>query len=309
MAIGKGPVFLIAVACVAAASCTGQDNDGSSVSSAEARQAPNAASAGTGQHPQTPQEPVTLAPGLVVEYVRASIQPSVDVGDRIITLVRIDPSRHQFRLLTAADHGARTAAEWSRDFGLTGVINASMYRADLRSTGLMIDGQQVNNGWNNPNFGAFFAFDPAGSDLAPVRLFGRACLDFDLERIRKEYRVVIQNYRMMDCESRPISWEDPKIYSVAAVAVDRGGWVVFIHSRTPYRMREFNTMLAESELGLSAAMFVEGGPEASLFVSTDHGKVEGIGSWETGFYDGSNLLFWRIPNVVGFSPKGRGDDG
>ena len=59
---------------------------------------------------------VQAAPGLVVELVRAEREPLVDMGDRLITLVRIDPARYRFRLLTAAEHGARPAprlASWA----------------------------------------------------------------------------------------------------------------------------------------------------------------------------------------------------
>jgi len=74
-------------------------------------------------------------------------------------------------LLTAAEHGAaRTAPDWARDFGLTGVINASMFRSGGRSTGLMVDGTRVNNGTVNSEFGAFFAFDPMSPSASPTEL-------------------------------------------------------------------------------------------------------------------------------------------
>lgn len=245
----------------------------------------------------------TLAKGLVVDDVEASIPSTVDAGDGIITMVRIDPALYRFHLLTAAAHGARTAPQWAREFKLTGVINASMFQPNQRSTGLMVDGAQLYNATVNSSFGAFFAFDAVESDAPRVGLFGRGCPGFDVDRIRESFRVVIQNYRMLNCDGRPIPWKDPKIYSVAAVAIDRDGWVVFIHSRTPYRMRDFNAMISDPKLGLTAAMFVEGGPEASLFVTTDKAKIERTGSWESGFRpDDSNQWFRRIPNVIGFSP-------
>ncbi len=248
----------------------------------------------------------TLTQGLIVESVSVSIEPPVAAGDGIITLVRIDPAHFLPRLLTAEEHGSsRTAAGWAREFGLAAVINASMFLPGGKSTGLMVDGTQINNGRVNPGFGAFFAFDPTSSDGGvAASMFGRGCPEFDLEAIRRDYRVVVQNYRMLNCQRRPIMWKDPKIYSVAAVAVDRDGWIVLIHSRTPYRMREFNTMIADPRLGLTAAMFVEGGPEASLFVGADDVTIEKTGSWETGFNpNDSNSRSWRVPNVIGFVPR------
>ena len=72
----------------------------------------------------------TLAKGLIVEEVPASIPSPVEAGDGLITLVRIDPAHYSLRLLTAAEHGsARPAPEWASDFGLTAVINASMFQS------------------------------------------------------------------------------------------------------------------------------------------------------------------------------------
>jgi hypothetical protein len=245
----------------------------------------------------------TLGPGLVVERVHASISSPVDAGDGIITLVRIDPQHYRFRLLTASEHGARPAPEWVREFNLAGVINASMFLdTDRRSTGLMVDGERVYQGRVHGGFGAFLAWGPLDSSLPSVTMFGRGCSGFDLDAIRKSYRVVIQNYRMLDCQRRAIAWKDPKVYSVAAVGVDLDGWMVFIHSRTPYRMAEFNKMIADPELRLAGVMYVEGGPEASLYVRTDSGTVSEIGSWESNFYGAFNNRFWSIPNVIGFEP-------
>jgi len=245
----------------------------------------------------------TLEPGLIVERIRASVTPPVDAGDRIITLVRIDPERYRLRLLTKSEHGSRTAPEWVREFNLTGVINASMFLGgDQRSTGFMIDGDRTYQGRVNSLMGAFLAWNPVDPSDAPVKMFGRGCPGFDLEEIRKGYRVVVQNYRMLDCQRQSIAWKDPKNYSIAAVGVDEQGWLVFIHSRTPYRMAVFNEMIAAPELGLVGVMYVEGGPEASLYVKTDAGEIREVGSWETGFSGASNNHFWSIPNVIGFEP-------
>ena len=264
----------------------------------------SAAMAAEGESPQANRQ--TLGPGLVVERVHASIAPPVEAGDRIITLVRIDPQRYRFRLLTKSEYGSRTAPEWVREFNLAGVINASMFLAeDQRSTGFMVDGEQAHQGLVNSRMGAFLAWGAVDASAAPLRMFGRGCAGFDLDQVRKDYEVVIQNYRMLDCNGQAIAWKDPKAYSVAAVGVDKQGWLVFIHSRTPYKMADFNRMIAAPELGLAAVMYVEGGPEASVHVKTDAGEVSEIGSWETGFFGATNDRFWQIPNVIGFEPVGR----
>src|SRR5215468_10740247 len=118
----------------------------------------------------------TPRPGLRVEHVAAA--------DGCVTLVHIDAARFRLRLLTAlADGGSRTAPEWAREFGLTGLINASMYAPDQRSIGILVAGSSVNRDHDNERLGAFLAFDPVDpkdEKDAPVVLTGRDCKGFDL---------------------------------------------------------------------------------------------------------------------------------
>ncbi len=242
-----------------------------------------------------------LAPGLLWQTLVADRTPPIDVGDRCIYMLRIDPDHYQLELLTAAAHdGARTAPDWVVAHDLVAVINASMYLPNRRSTGLLVAGEHTNNRRDNAKFGAFMAFSPRTSDLPRVTMAGRGCPGFELAALRANYHSVVQNYRLFDCDGKAIVWKDEKAYSAAAIALDDSGRVVFIHIRTPYLMRDVTAMLAAPELGLSAAMFVEGGPEASLAVS--HGDFNRllIGSYETGFHEhDGNARPWPIPNVIG----------
>jgi hypothetical protein len=220
-------------------------------------------------------------------------------------MVRIDPARYRFRLLTAkAEGGDRPVTEWLSTFRLTGVTNASMYGHDRRSVGLMVDDDQVNNGSDNDKFGGFIAFGPRDKRAPQVAFFGRSCPGFDLAEVRRKYRTVVQNYRLLDCDGRAIRWKDEKVYSAAAIGQDEKGRVVFIHSRTPYSMTVFASMLASPELEIRHAHYVEGGPEASLHVRSGNTIISEMGSYETAFNaDDSNVAFWSIPNVIGFTPK------
>ena len=261
-------------------------------------------------------ERVELAPGLVWQTKVAPIAPPLEAGDRCIRLLRIDPAHFELRVLTAFEHGeARGAPTWARDFGLTAAINTSMYRPSGRSTGILIHSGTVQNGKDTKKFGAFLAFDPAVEANEPsaprpaVAMFGRGCPDYDLAGIRAGYRSLVQNYRLLDCDGKAIDWKDPKMYSAAAVALDRQGHVVFLHVRTPYLMRDLTRMLTDPDLdlGLTAAMFVEGGPEASLHVR--HGDFEQtwVGSYESGFQEhDDNRVSWPLPNVIGVVPRSKG---
>jgi len=232
-----------------------------------------------------------LRPGLTVERI-----PD---GDACITLVRIAPDRFRLRLLTAlADGGARPAPAWADGFGLRAVVNASMFHPDQRSIGLMVTGSVENNPRDNPRLGAYFAFDPVDPADSPWVLVGRGCPNVDPLDLRRRYRTVVQNYRMLDCDGRPVDWKDDKKHSAAAVGVDDVGRAVFVLSPVPHRVVDHMQLLGAPALGLKALMYVEGGPEASLYVKTDAATVSEMGRLEVGF-----STFWSIPNVIGAVEK------
>jgi hypothetical protein len=239
-----------------------------------------------------------LEPGLVVE--RWSAPPtSTAKAAPLVTLVRVDPSRFSFHLLTARDHGgARSAPQWQREFDLVGVINAGMYMPNQRSAGLMIDGDRINNGYDNPAYGGFLCFDPRQPGLEPVILAGRTCEGFDLRALRQEYQVVVQGYRLLDCARQPMAWADPKLYSSAAIGLDEDGWVVLIHTGTSYRMSDLTRWLARPTLRITAAIFVEGGSHASLLVEQGERQVREAGTRST--HATAAVDFRAVPNVIGF---------
>jgi len=47
-------------------------------------------------------------------------------------------------------------------------------------------------------------------------------------------------------------------------------------------------------------MYVEGGPESSLYINAGGKEVKSMGSYETNFnLNDENDLFWQLPNVIG----------
>ena len=246
-----------------------------------------------------------LVPGITIERFLAPVAPSVPVGDRCVTVVRVDPARHTLQLHTArTEGGARTVDKWSESAKLEAVLNAAMYADDQRSVGLMVSAGGVNNGGDNRKYGGFLAWDRTRDAIPEVAAFGRDCPDFDLDAIRRDYRSVVQNYRLLDCQGHPIAWQDPKLFSAAVVGTDKRGWLVFAHVRTPYAMTDLAKVLAAPDLEMASAMHVEGGPEASLYVGAGGVLVREMGSYETGFMaNDDNHDFWPIPNVLGVVPR------
>jgi hypothetical protein len=242
-----------------------------------------------------------LAEGLRVERIRAPLPEDEDESP-LLTLVRIDPSRYEPVLLTAHAQGSsRTALQWLREFDLQGVINASMYLPNNRSTGFMVESGHVNNPAVNPAFGGFLAFGPKRPALAPLVFEGVDCEGFDLERLRRDYSSIVQNYRLLDCNGRPTPWRDGKSYTTAAIGLDGDGRLVLVHTGTPCRVNQLASWLCEPEYGLVPAHFVEGGADASLVVQAGGRSLREVGSFESGYGNRSGLR--SIPNVIGIRPR------
>ena len=218
-----------------------------------------------------------------------------------IVILKIDPEIYGFKLLSASEHGAkpRTTREWDEEFGLLAVINASMYREDHKtSTGYMKNFEHTNNGYINPKFGAFMAFNPISSQVPSVQIVDR--YNQDWEKLMKQYDTVIQNYRMISLKGNNVWKQSKRIYSTACVGIDKDGHVLFMHSRSPFSVHDFNHILLELPLSIKNAMYVEGGPEASLYVRVGGEEREWVGSYETSFAEhDDNRSAWGIPNVIG----------
>jgi len=154
-----------------------------------------------------------------------------------ITIVKINPEFYSFKLLCASEHDGnmRTAKKWCNEFGLLAAINASMYQDTdpLKSTGYMKNYNHINNPHINTAFGAFMAFNPIDSSLPEPRFVDRR-LQKDWKDQIEKYHTVVQNYRMISKGKRKGWPQQKKLYSTAAVGMDKDNNVLFIHSPSPY---------------------------------------------------------------------------
>ena len=236
-----------------------------------------------------------LAAGLVAERVPLGSAGCVDV-------VRADPAHFKLRVLTAArDGSSHPAPAWRETFHLAAVINAGMFHDDGAPVGMIVeDGVAVSA--DNPHYAGYIAFDPRDARDPPALLAGRDCAGFELAALRKRYRSLVQSSRLLGCDGRALPWADTKRYSAAAVGLDRAGGIVLIHARAGVTMTELSRALAASDLELAGALFLEGGPEASLVAKGDMGELSRTGSFETGFNENDdNRAYWWLPNVLALS--------
>lgn len=94
------------------------------------------------------------------------------------------------------------------------------------------------------------------------------------------------------------------LFFVCIIGIDKDGNILFIFTRSPYSVHDFINIILNSSLKLYNAMYLEGGPEASLYLNHNEHKVEKMGSYETGFNENDdNYEFWHIPNIIGIRQK------
>jgi len=242
-----------------------------------------------------------LGNGLTAERRPLDATPALDL-EPCFDVVRADGKAYHFDLLTKAHDGtSQPATGWRERFRLTAVTNAGMFHASGKPVGMLVD-DGVALSKDHPQFGGYLAFGPRDPSDPAITITGRDCAGFDLAALQRRYASILQANRLLGCSGEALPWKDPKQYSASAVGVDRDGNPVFVHARAAVTMTELARAVAT--LDLAGALFLEGGPEASLVVRGTDGEMSRVGSYETGFVENDeNKTFWWLPNVLALEPN------
>lgn len=245
----------------------------------------------------------TLEPGLELGSFEAQI-PS-KYSDSLIRVLRIDPKFFEFKLMNASatqDKKKKSVRDWVKQNGMVAGINASMYQKDfLTSVSLMKTEKHVNSSWFSKDK-TVLVFDPIDKSLPPVQIIDRDCDDFS--KIKKQYKTQVQSIRMVSCHQENVWERQNKIWSTSAIGWDGSGNILFIHVRSPYSPHDLINMLLKLPIDLKRAMYVEGGPDAQMFIRSNKQEHEFIGSYSTGSHESDkNHIGWPVPNVVGIKRK------
>lgn len=232
-----------------------------------------------------------IQPG--VEYVE------ITAASGPLHVVRVDPRRARVRASAASEKKAapQTAREWCRTSGFAVAINLGMFQTDQRSNVgyLRIGAHRNNPRWNS--YRSVLAVNPSEQSLPPA-----LWVDLDQKKpaVLDKYGLVVQNLRLIAGNRKNVWSKSDKRWSESALAIDTRERLLFIFSRAPHSMRDFNALLLSLPLEITQAMHLEGGPEASLSIHAPGIELDLSGSYETGFWpDESNQTQWPIPNVLG----------
>lgn len=245
-----------------------------------------------------------LKPGL--ELASFAAGESSLAGDEKVTVLRVDPSAWDLEILCASqrkDQQSLTTKEWCEQEGLVAAINAGMYARDgFTHTGFLAADGHVNCGRVN-KYGSVAAFAPRSSGHAAFRIYDLD-LGSSIRAIRKDYRYVVQNLRLIK-RQRDNRWsQQAKVWSETALGEDEQGRALLIFCRSPYSMHDFARILLSLPLGLVCAQHLDGGPVAQMYVAAGGREVGLVGSYETRLHEtDENETAWPIPNVIGVRPK------
>ena len=230
------------------------------------------------------------------------------VSDSKLSILKIDPEYFSIGLYAASEYDSirRTPEHWSNDFDLVAVVNAGMFSLGNKITcmGYLKNYDHINNKKIKESYRAFAMFNPKSDKFPQVQIIDME--EENWEYYQQNYNSMFQCIRMVDCNQKHIEWK-PKIpisSSMSVLATDKKGNVLFVFTRSPYTANQMSQMLLSLPLSIYSVMYLDGGPEAVLYVSAGDTLIEKVGSWVSRTYaNDDNDYMWALPNVIGVKRK------
>ncbi len=230
------------------------------------------------------------------------------VNDSKLTIVRIDPSKFEFDFFTATEFGgkARSASCWAEEFGLQFVVNTGMYSYGKGhpNKGYLKNYEHINNPRMSGYYNAMLVMHPKDSTRLPFEIIDMTCNGWS--SIKGRYNSFCQGMRMIDCNGNPMAFEKNPNQSCSMVLVssDPEGTIYFVFTRSPYTHKTMIRFLKSFPFDLRQTVYLEGGPEASLYINTGKDTISKFGCYVSKTWErDDNDHFWEIPNVIGIRKK------
>ena len=229
-------------------------------------------------------------------------------NDSKIFILKADPRYCKFRMLSSSEHGKRnrTADVWAKEFDVNVVVNTSMFsmKNARASKGYLKNYSHYNNPHMNGYYNVMMALNPKKKSYPEMMLYDLTCNKW--EAIRTNYQTFCQGMRMIGCNGNRMSWDkNPgQACSMVIGATDITGNIYFIFTRSPYTHQKMIDFIIRLIPDIRTTVYLEGGPEASLYVQTCDTIISKIGSYVSRTYENDNNdHFWKIPNVIGIQSR------
>lgn len=242
----------------------------------------------------------SLGPGL--DFGMLDVEAPNRGGSARLALLRVDPERYAFRVLSGevGDEGF-SAADWRKRSGALAVFNAGQFTAQHAYLGLLIkDGQLITRPVNNME--AVFVSEPEDPSQPKARV-----LDLRYTPLPTQpapYRQAAQSLMFLDRFSQVRVRRSGKVANRTLVAEDGQGRILVMISEGKHTLWDLANFMADAGLGLREVMCMDGGAEAQLDL-----EVGGFAYRQTGGPGGSPdlPLPWpaaKLPAALGIFPRG-----
>ena len=243
-----------------------------------------------------------------LQYAELDSPDKSVVNDSKLTILKVDVQKFNFEFLTASEHGKkmRTAPEWASEFNKDIIINAGMYSYNRSHSnkGYMKNYNHFNNPKKSGYYNAMLAMHPKDKTKPEFEIIDITCQDW--EKVQHQYHSFCQGMRMISCqgEGMEFSKRPDQSCSMILTANDADGNLYIIFTRSPYTHRTMIKYLQGLPVNIRTTVYLEGGPEASLYVSAGDTVIAKYGSYVSNTCNNDdNDHFWNIPNVIGLKKK------
>ncbi len=243
-----------------------------------------------------------------LSYGVIPVQSNAKVADKNIYVLKINPDQYQFELVCSTENDTtfRTVDEWCKLKGCVAGFNAGMYSLKKSTIGMgyLRNFDHFNNGEFRSVYKAIAAFNRKTGAVPDFDIF-----DLEKEKwetIESQYNSFLQSIRMIDGNRNVSPWRTKKKLSCSMIvmATDAQKNVLVLLTRIPYSLNIFARMMLQMPLNIQRAMYLEGGPESSLFVATKDSSIQKFGSWVyPGYAHDKNDQFRKLPNIIGVKKR------
>lgn len=242
-----------------------------------------------------------------LQYVELDAPDKSVVNDSKLTIIKVDVQKFDFDFLTGSEHrGARIAPDWAKEFDQNLIINAGMYKYNKAQSnkGYMKHYNHLNNPVKSEYYNAMLAMHPKDKSKAPFAIYDITKEPW--ENLKTQYHSLCQGMRMIDGDGNRMEFSKRPDQScsmiIAATDVDGNFYIVF--TRSPYTHRTMIKYLQGLPINIRTTVYLEGGPETSLYLNTGDTVVAKYGSYVSNTCNNDdNDHFRLVPNVIALRKK------
>jgi len=239
-----------------------------------------------------------------LSYLEIDAPEKSILNDSKLFILKASPLLCTFQVLSSSENKKQNkpANIWAKEFGMNVIVNAGMFNMSNGRTnkGYLKNYTHFNNSRVNGKYNVMMAMNPLKESDTSMVITDMTCRNW--EALRLNYHTLCQGMRMIDGGGTALTWDKRpgQFCSMVIGATDTEGNIYFLFTRSPYTHQQVIGYLIRLIPTIRTTVYLEGGPEASLYVQTGDTVISKFGSYVSKTYpNDNNDHFWKIPNVIG----------